>query len=92
MAIAKEGKGLFLLMKQHDHIMNGVNELNYIESLFGNSKVNVDERPMGQRDFGVGAQIIRDMGIKKIKLITHSPMRRIALEGYGLEIVDNAVI
>lgn len=91
-AIAGEGKGLFLLMKQNDHILNGSNELNYIESLFGNSKVNIDERPMGQRDFGVGAQIIRDMGIKKIKLITHSPMRRIALEGYGLEIVDNEVI
>ncbi len=91
-AIASAGSGLLLVMKQNDHILDGVKELKHLEQLFGAGKVNNDERPMGQRDFGVGAQIIRDMGVKKIKLITHTPMRRIALEGYGLEIVDNEVI
>lgn len=91
-AISAEGAGLFLVMKQNDHLLDGIKELKHLDLIFGNGKSNIDERPMGQRDFGVGAQIIRDMGVKKIKLITHTPMRRIALEGYGLEIVDNEVI
>ncbi|HMG16025.1 MAG TPA: 3,4-dihydroxy-2-butanone-4-phosphate synthase, partial [Saprospiraceae bacterium] len=91
-AIAAAGSGLFLVMKQNDHILDGIKELKHLDQVFGNCKTSHDERPMGQRDFGVGAQIIRDMGVKKIKLITHSPLRRIALEGYGLEIVDNEVI
>ena len=42
-----------------------------------------------QRDFGVGAQILRDLGISKIRLLTNNPRRRVALDGYGLEIVEN---
>jgi len=91
-AIAAAGSGLFLVMKQNDHILDGIKELKHLDQVFGNCKTSHDERPMVKRDFGVGAQIIRDMGVKKIKLITHSPLRRIALEGYGLEIVDNEVI
>ena len=41
-----------------------------------------------QRDFGVGAQILRDLNVKKIKLITNHPRKRIGLTGYGLEIVE----
>jgi 3,4-dihydroxy 2-butanone 4-phosphate synthase/GTP cyclohydrolase II len=43
---------------------------------------------MDQRDYGVGAQILRDLGVSKIRLITRSQKRRIGLIGYGLEIVD----
>jgi len=42
-----------------------------------------------QRDFGVGAQILRDLGVRKIRLLTKNPKRRIALDGYGLEIIEN---
>ncbi|MCL2650621.1 MAG: bifunctional 3,4-dihydroxy-2-butanone-4-phosphate synthase/GTP cyclohydrolase II [Candidatus Azobacteroides sp.] len=42
-----------------------------------------------ERDYGVGAQILRAIGVKNIKLITNNPVKRIALEGYGLKIVDN---
>ena len=42
-----------------------------------------------ERDYGVGAQILRAIGITKIKLITNNPVKRIALEGYGLQIVEN---
>ena len=45
-----------------------------------------------QRDYGVGAQIIRDMGISKLKLITNNPKKRVGLIGYGLEIVENISI
>ena len=42
-----------------------------------------------ERDYGVGAQILRGIGVTKIKLITNNPVKRIALEGYGLQIVEN---
>ena len=42
-----------------------------------------------ERDYGVGAQIIRDLGLKKIRLITNNPKKRAGLEGYGIEIVEN---
>ena len=47
---------------------------------------------MDQRDYGVGAQIIHDLGIKKIKLLTNNPKKRVGLMGYGLEIVENIPI
>ncbi len=47
---------------------------------------------MDERDYGVGAQIIRDMGVSKMKLITNNPKKRAGLKGYGLEIVDNVPI
>ena len=43
---------------------------------------------LDQRDYGVGAQILRDLGISKIQLITRSQKRRVGLVGYGLEIVE----
>ncbi|HPG73959.1 MAG TPA: bifunctional 3,4-dihydroxy-2-butanone-4-phosphate synthase/GTP cyclohydrolase II, partial [Bacteroidales bacterium] len=42
-----------------------------------------------ERDYGVGAQIIRSLGIQKIRLITNNPKKRAGLEGYGLEIIEN---
>lgn len=44
---------------------------------------------MSQRDYGVGAQILRDLGLRKIRLITNTPRKRIGIDGYGLEIVEN---
>lgn len=89
--ITAQKRGLFLLMKQEDHIQDLTDEMKYIENKF-NSLKPVNEHIMGQRDFGIGAQIIRDMGIKKIQLITHSPQKRIGLEGYGLEITGHHVM
>ncbi|MEG0038951.1 MULTISPECIES: bifunctional 3,4-dihydroxy-2-butanone-4-phosphate synthase/GTP cyclohydrolase II [Bacteroides] len=45
-----------------------------------------------ERDYGVGAQILRDLGVKKMKLISNNPVKRIGLEGYGLEITENVAI
>ena len=42
-----------------------------------------------ERDYGIGAQIIRDLGITKMKLMTNNPTKRTGLVGYGLEIVEN---
>jgi len=81
----KEEKGLLLYMRQGQH---QANEL-LLERL---KRIDVSgyESPsdMAQRDFGIGAQILSDMEASKIRLITKNPKRRIALEGYGLEIVE----
>ncbi len=47
---------------------------------------------MDLRDYGVGAQILRDLGVTQIRLITNNPKKRVALKGYGLEIVENIKI
>ena len=44
---------------------------------------------MSQRDFGTGAQILRDLNISKIRLLTNHPRRRVGLIGYGLEVVES---
>lgn len=44
---------------------------------------------MSQRDYGVGAQILRDLGITRMRLITNTPRKRVGIDGYGLEIVEN---
>ena len=43
---------------------------------------------MDQRDYGIGAQILRDLGIRKIRLMSNNPKKRVGLTGYGLEIVE----
>ena len=45
-----------------------------------------------ERDYGVGAQILRELGVVKMKLMSNNPVKRIGLEGYGLEIVENIPI
>jgi 3,4-dihydroxy 2-butanone 4-phosphate synthase/GTP cyclohydrolase II len=47
---------------------------------------------MDSRDYGIGAQILSDLGVSKIRLITNNPKKRVGLMGYGLEIVDNIAI
>ncbi|MEM7038764.1 MAG: bifunctional 3,4-dihydroxy-2-butanone-4-phosphate synthase/GTP cyclohydrolase II, partial [Bacteroidota bacterium] len=47
---------------------------------------------MDERDYGVGAQILRDLGITKMRLMTNNPKKRTGLIGYGLEIVENVPI
>ena len=45
-----------------------------------------------ERDYGIGAQILRDLGVTKMRLITNNPVKRSGLEGYGLEIVETVPI
>ncbi|MCX6312528.1 MAG: GTP cyclohydrolase II, partial [Bacteroidetes bacterium] len=47
---------------------------------------------MDERDYGIGAQIIRDLGVSKIRLMTNNPKKRVGLMGYGLEIVENIAL
>ncbi|HMX86010.1 MAG TPA: 3,4-dihydroxy-2-butanone-4-phosphate synthase [Saprospiraceae bacterium] len=86
--IVERHKGLFLMMKQQDHFKNPQQEMEYLGNNFQTGRPKRDAA-LGQRDFGIGAQIIRDLGISKIELITHNMQKRIGLEGYGLSITGH---
>ena len=47
---------------------------------------------MDHRDYGIGAQILRDLGVRKMKLMSNNPTKRTGLTGYGIEIVDNIAL
>jgi len=87
--IADEGKGLVLYMH---HAEKSNNILETLKKYSGEEAAATGDSGMSQRDYGVGAQILRDLGISKIRLITNSPKRRIGLTGYGLEIIENVSI
>ena len=87
--IANEGKGLLVYMRHEDEGDSLLSYLKEMEKENKDGKVAWDRNAtLSQRDFGVGAQIIREMGVRKIRAITNSPKRRIGLIGYGLEIVE----
>ncbi|MBL7856371.1 MAG: bifunctional 3,4-dihydroxy-2-butanone-4-phosphate synthase/GTP cyclohydrolase II [Cyclobacteriaceae bacterium] len=90
------GKGIILYMKQEGRGIGLLNKLKAyklqeegLDTVEANVKLGFD---MDERDYGVGAQILRDLGVTKILLITNNPKKRVGLMGYGLEIVDNIPI
>ena len=94
--VEKEGKGVVLYMNQEGRGIGLINKLKAyklqeegLDTVEANLKLGFD---MDQRDYGVGAQILRDLGVKKIRLISNNPKKRVGLIGYGLEIVDNVPI
>ena len=94
--VDREGKGVVLYMKQEGRGIGLLNKLRAYklqeegwDTVESNMKLGYD---MDERDYGVGAQILRDLGVTKIKLITNNPKKRVGLMGYGLEIVDNVTI
>jgi 3,4-dihydroxy 2-butanone 4-phosphate synthase / GTP cyclohydrolase II len=85
--IEKEGKGVVLYMNQGSRGGRLLEELEQLQSKGENSEGKYGVR-MDQKDYGVGAQILRDLGVKKLKLISNNPRKRVGLIGYGLEIVE----
>lgn len=94
--VEREGKGVVLYMKQEGRGIGLLNKLrayklqeNGLDTVDANLQLGFD---MDERDYGVGAQILRDLGITKIRLMTNNPKKRVGLMGYGLEIVENVPI
>jgi len=83
--IAQEDKGVLLYMR---HSEKPSNILNRLTSLAQEGHEG-DWQKSEQKDFGVGAQILRELGVSKIRLLTKHPKRRVGLMGYGLEIIEN---
>ena len=94
--IEKEGKGAIIYMNQEGR---GIGLFNKIEAYRlqeqGRDTVEANIElgyKADEREYGVGAQIIREIGVSKIRLITNNPVKRAGLEGYGLEIIENIPI
>ncbi|HCK22558.1 MAG TPA: bifunctional 3,4-dihydroxy-2-butanone-4-phosphate synthase/GTP cyclohydrolase II [Bacteroidetes bacterium] len=94
--IDQNGTGVLLYMQQEGRGIGLLNKLKAYElQESGRDTVEANLElgfSMDQRDYGVGAQILRDLGVSKIRLITNNPKKRVALKGYGLEIVQNVGI
>lgn len=94
--VDKEGKGVVLYMNQEGRGIGLLNKLKaYKLQEQGMDTVQANLAlgfPMDKRDYGVGAQILRDLGISKIRLITNNPTKRVGLIGYNLEIVEQIPI
>ena len=87
--ITKEGKGALILMR---HSEKEKDVLSLVKSISQPSTEKEKERQrhnMTRKDYGTGAQILRALGISKLRLMTNSPYRKIGLGGYGLEVLEN---
>jgi len=94
--INKEGKGVVVYMNQEGRGIGLINKLkayNLQENGFDTVEANIKLGfKMDERDYGVGAQILRSLGISKMRLMSNNPKKRAGLIGYGLEVVDNVPI
>ena len=94
--IEKEGKGVIVYMNQEGRgigLMNKIKAYKLQEEGLDTVDANVELGfEADERDYGVGAQILRELGVAKMRLMTNNPIKRIGLEGYGLKIVDNVPI
>ena len=94
--IEKEGKGVLVYMQQEGRgigLMNKIAAYKLQEEGLDTVEANVHLgfKP-DERDYGCGAQILRKLGVQKMRLLTNNPVKRVGLEAYGLEIVENVSI
>ena len=94
--IEKEGKGAIVYMMQEGRgigLMNKIAAYKLQEEGYDtvDANIHLGFKP-DERDYGCGAQILRQLGIQKMRLLTNNPVKRVGLEAYGLEIVENVPI
>lgn len=94
--IEKEGKGAIIYLNQEGRGIGLMDKMKAyklqeegLDTVDANLHLGHDS---DEREYGVGAQILRDLNISKIRLITNNPVKRAALEGYGLEIIENVPV
>ena len=94
--VEREGQGVVLYMKQEGRGIGLINKLrayklqeNGLDTVEANEALGFQP---DHRDYGTGCQILRDLGVRKLRLMTNNPTKRIGLAGYGLEIVERVPI
>jgi len=93
--IAKEGKGALIYLRPEQYGDEFIDRLQKIERPVPDVNVpdlTLSEKPMDRRDYGTGVQIIRDLGLKKVKLLTNHPKHLTALHGFGIDIAEQIPI
>ncbi|MBD5253052.1 MAG: bifunctional 3,4-dihydroxy-2-butanone-4-phosphate synthase/GTP cyclohydrolase II [Barnesiella sp.] len=94
--IEKEGRGAIVYLNQEGRgigLMDKIRAYKLQEEGLDTVDANLHlGHKADERDYGVGANILRDLGIQKMRLMSNNPVKRIGLEGYGLEVVENVPI
>ncbi len=95
--VEAEGRGVVLYMKQEGRGIGLINKLRAYKLQEEQGLDTVEANlalgfQMDHRDYGIGCQILRDLGIRKLRLMTNNPRKRVGLAGYGLEIVERVPI
>ncbi len=94
--VEKEGKGVVLYLNQEGRgigLMAKIAAYKLQEQGFDTVDANIHlGYDPDERDYGVGAQILNMLGVKKIRLLSNNPVKRVGLEAYGLEIVENVSV
>lgn len=91
--ISREGKGVLIYMRQNDDedpVIASLESIKKMQETGEQGKIYPHRtQSTEQRDLGIGAQILNELGISKLRLLTNNPRKRVGLIGYGLEIVEN---
>lgn len=92
--VERAGKGVVLYMNRNQRGSVLMNQLKTLKAMQqGKVDKKEDFNPRSDaKDYGVGAQILRSLGIRKLKLMTNNPVKRIGIKSFGLEIVDQVPI
>jgi len=95
-AIAREGRGVFLYLHQEGRGIGLANKLRAyelqdrgVDTVEANLALGL---PVDKRDYGIGSQILVDLGVREMRVITNNPKKIFGLEGYGLRIIDRVPI
>jgi len=91
--VEKEGKGIILYINQEGRANGLINKLKAYKLLDeGIDSAAANQHPMDKRDYGIGAQILRYLGVTRLRLMSNNPLKRAGLQGYGIEMTETVAI